>query len=431
MTQLHQARFVEEQGKKTILFGLVDSSVALLLIPYFYYLDLVELNLEGTLIWRAVGMAGALLFFISRLFKPNPKQVIVLHGISLSLYYAMMLGLAVMIFLDPRYGFEQQFAVTAGALMVSMIITLTAQGARLHLMRGILVLTTLYIAILLGEPPGNLGFPATIAAVGLFCAWILRMQYHQEREKSMYLYELEEKERRILQQHEELEEANTYLRGLNFAITHDLKGPLRRAQSFSQLVERRVKSGKEEELAEFFGHIRQNHGRILEILEGLTLLNQIGKSGITLEEVDLTKEAGKIWATLAVSKEAGRVEFHLGDLGKVQADPNLVWHIFENLFSNAIKYSQRKEQPVVEVGSQTEAGELVVHVKDNGAGFPQEFAKDLGRPFKRLHSAHDFEGTGIGLSVVRQIIEMHGGRFWAEGEEGEGACFYLAFPLTP
>jgi signal transduction histidine kinase len=96
--------------------------------------------------------------------------------------------------------------------------------------------------------------------------------------------------------------------------------------------------------------------------------------------------------------------------------------------SNAIKFSQKVEAPLIQIKSMRSGSETIIEVKDNGVGFDQEFSTELGRPFTRLHGS-EFTGTGIGLSIVRQVMELHSGRFWATSKTGEGASFFCAFPV--
>ncbi len=431
MKEAYRARFISEQSKKTRLYGTVTAIIALVVLPYFYYADISELGLEGTLFWRGLGFAAAIGFLLGLLSKLSPRQVLLVHGLVLLAYLIMMLGIAALIFRQPAvYGNEQQFAVTTGVLTIMAINTFTAQGSRRVVMWGTVVLMALFAFAVFTAQLANLGYPVSIMILGLFAVLVLRVQDQQEREKASYLYELEEKESRIARQREELEEVNSNLIGFNYAITHDLKSPLRRAQSFTQLVERRLSPETKEELGDLLGHIKHNHAKIQEIIEGLTLLNKIGKSEIAIEKVNLKELTGKVWSDIfSDAQEGQQAELILKNLKPVLADPKLIWHILQNLLSNAVKYSQKVEHPKVEIGTLEERTERVVYVKDNGAGFPSQFAHQLGRPFKRLHSAHDFEGTGVGLAIVRQIAELHGGRFWAEGEEGKGATFYCAFPV--
>jgi signal transduction histidine kinase len=429
MNQAHQSRFLSEQAKRSRWYGAVTAVLAFIILPFFYHTDQTELGLEGTLLWRGIGALAAAFFLISLIFKPSPRQLNTFHGITLTAYLIMMLGIADLVFTSSKYGVQEYFAVTTGTLTILAINTLVAQGARPILMWTTGILTIAFIVgIFMGEIE-SMGWAASILILAVFSILVLRGQHRQEKEKATYLYTLEEKEARIARQREELEDVNANLVGFNFAITHDLKGALRRAQSFAQLVERRLSAEAKAEVGDLFEMIKQNHDKIQEIIEGLTLLNRIGKTNLEREIVDLDEVSTKVWTELEsdIAKDR-KIEYRKGELGKVAGDEGLIWHIFHNLLSNAVKYSEKEEFSNIEVGVYQNRGEQIVFVKDNGAGFPQQFANDLGHPFKRLHSAHEFEGTGIGLAIVKQIVELHGGRFWGEGQEGEGATFYFTFP---
>jgi light-regulated signal transduction histidine kinase (bacteriophytochrome) len=121
-------------------------------------------------------------------------------------------------------------------------------------------------------------------------------------------------------------------------------------------------------------------------------------------------------------------EVIINPLTPVQADQALLTQVWINLISNALKYSAKKEQPKVEVGSYTDKNEIIYYVKDNGAGFDMEYADKLFGVFQRLHKANEFEGTGVGLAIVHRIVTKHGGRVWAEAKPNEGAIFSFALP---
>lgn len=427
MQEQFKVRYEREQLPRVKRYGLAASMVALLFIPLFYYLDFTEIQIEYSWPWRLIGIAGAVFFLASRwLFAA--KAVLWCYAISLLSYLLMMLGLSIQVFSDPSYGQVQYFAVTTGVLTVWMIVTLIARGVERYVMWGMLAALLAYFIFLLVNDTVPMGYVATVIVVGVFTFLLLRHQGRQSREKAFYLYELEDREQRIEQQREELEEMNANLVGFNYAITHDLRAPLRRIQSFLQLVERRLEPEDRGEVQEFFDHIRNDASKVMEIIEGLLMLSQLGKSAMRCRRVALDEQARRVWSEIAPDS---KVNFTLKPLGEAYVDVNLIWHVFTNLFSNAIKYSHKKEQPSVEIGSYEADGQRVVYVQDNGAGFPAQYAEELGKPFKRLHTAYEFEGTGIGLAIVKQIVELHGGNFWAEGEEGKGATFYCSFPVEP
>src|SRR5262249_42506302 len=137
--------------------------------------------------------------------------------------------------------------------------------------------------------------------------------------------------------------------------------------------------------------------------------------------------ASRIVLELQSETPARAVRWEIGDLPDIDGDPTLQHQVLFNLMSNALKYSRNREDARIEVGSKgNDANVATVYVKDNGAGFEMQYASKLFSVFQRLHRAEEFEGTGIGLAIVRRIIERHGGRVWAEGRPGEGATFYFS-----
>jgi light-regulated signal transduction histidine kinase (bacteriophytochrome) len=119
------------------------------------------------------------------------------------------------------------------------------------------------------------------------------------------------------------------------------------------------------------------------------------------------------------------VEFRVGELPPCQADPVLLKQVYANLISNAMKFSRKREPPVVEIGSFTRDGHLIFFVRDNGIGFDMRYAEKIFGVFERLHNADEYEGTGVGLAIVQRIIEIHGGHIWVESEVDKGTTFYF------
>lgn len=430
MRQVHYERYIREAADKTARAGRIAALLAIAAIILFYWMDLYDLKLRHTLPWRSAGMAGALIFLLGRQCWRTAHSVILLHAIMLSGFILMMNGIAYLIFAGPASTSEQEFAVTVGCMTVWLVIAMIANGARKYMVyAGIALMVGLGIFLLAGNAR-SFGYIFSIYLTAFFAIILMNNQEKQEREKAVYLYELEEGEKKIARQRQELQYANENLVSFNYAITHDLKGPLRRAQSFTQLLERRIRSGEldEESRDEFFEYVKSSLSRMNQIMEDLLLLSRIGTSGLEITEVELEPMARSVWEEQAAGYGGRKPELSLQGLGRMQADASLLWHVLSNLISNAVKYSRNKPEPRVEVGAYRDGQQTVLYVSDNGAGFDMKYAEELGKPFKRLHSVQEFEGVGIGLAIVRQVVNMHRGRFWAESAEGEGATFYCAFP---
>jgi light-regulated signal transduction histidine kinase (bacteriophytochrome) len=163
------------------------------------------------------------------------------------------------------------------------------------------------------------------------------------------------------------------------------------------------------------------------IINDLLNFAKEGKDKLKLVEVDTTALVNEVWTNLGISAPHHAI-LQLQPLPVVQADASMLQQVVVNLLSNAIKYSSKKDKPVVEVGYTETEHKIIFHVKDNGAGFSMKNYDRLFLAFQRLHGVTDFEGTGIGLTLVKRIIQRHGGEVWAEAIENEGATFYFSLP---
>lgn len=149
---------------------------------------------------------------------------------------------------------------------------------------------------------------------------------------------------------------------------------------------------------------------------------------MALSEIDMEKQAREVFAELQPSIDSAKLQLEIEHLPPARGDSALMHQVFVNLLSNAIKFSRNREPARIKVGCSIAGDEAVYYVKDNGAGFDMQYAGKLFGVFQRLHSVTEFEGTGIGLAIVKRIVTRHGGRVWAEGKVNEGATIYFALP---
>ncbi|HEY0252747.1 MAG TPA: ATP-binding protein [Kofleriaceae bacterium] len=228
---------------------------------------------------------------------------------------------------------------------------------------------------------------------------------------------IENLERRVEERTSQLALANQELEAFSYAVSHDLRAPLRSVTAFSQMLyEDHPMTG---EAAEHLGRIRGAAGRMGHLIDDLLQLSRVSRGPMQRTRVDLAVAAREITDQLAKTNPGRKVTIVIPDSLPVEADAGLVRALLENLLGNAWKFTARKDHARIEVGKTDGA----FFVKDNGAGFDFGYAAKLFTPFQRLHDAADFEGTGIGLATVERIVRRHGGVIKGEGSVGAGATF--------
>jgi signal transduction histidine kinase len=220
----------------------------------------------------------------------------------------------------------------------------------------------------------------------------------------------------------QLASAREELQQFTRAVSHDLKAPLRAVQGFAGLLRDRLRDGHVQEALDYSEHIDRAAARMGSMLDALSRLAQVGGRALRRSAVDMQALAADTWAMLVAGEaQPARVEWRLEALPAAEADPDLVAQVWQNLLHNALKYSAGVAAPKVRVDSHAEGGRTWYRVTDNGAGFDMAHAGGrLFQPFQRMHGADQFSGTGIGLSVVRRIVELHGGEITLRSAKGVG-----------
>ncbi|HVW84917.1 MAG TPA: ATP-binding protein, partial [Bryobacteraceae bacterium] len=231
---------------------------------------------------------------------------------------------------------------------------------------------------------------------------------------------------------EELQRSNQELEAFSYSVSHDLRAPFRHIVGFAELLLERESSEMSETGKRYIRTIVESAHFAGTLVDNLLNFSQIGRATIHPTEVDTaTLVAEVIRSARENGDTAGRqIEWRVEELPGVCADLFMLRLVFQNLVSNAIKYTRPREVAVIEIKARREAGTTVFQVNDNGVGFDPQYAGKLFGIFQRLHKMEDFEGTGIGLANVRRIVTRHGGRTWAEGTPDRGASFYFSIPDT-
>ena len=245
-------------------------------------------------------------------------------------------------------------------------------------------------------------------------------------EQQQLLRSLEE---RVAARTAEYAELNRQLESFAYSVSHDLRAPVRAIGAFSTVLKQEHSARLDTEGRRHLDRIIAAAGHMNELIEGLLQLAKVSHQALYSETVDLQALAKRIIRTLQEREPERQIDIACASLPTVRGDERLLSIALHNLLENAWKYTSRTSQPRVEVGCQDEPDRAVFYVRDNGAGFDMQFAEHLFEPFRRLHSAKEFSGTGIGLATVARVVERHGGHIWAQAALGEGATFY--FTLAP
>ncbi len=235
-------------------------------------------------------------------------------------------------------------------------------------------------------------------------------------------------ESRIGERTRELQEFNQELQQFAYVASHDLQEPLRTITSFTQLLASRYKGRLDEDADEFIGYIVTSSRRMTDLINGLLALVRLRKSGHQATPVSFEKLLHEAEASLQASIRENQARIESEPLPALAVDPVQFSQVLQNLLSNAMKY-RREEIPHIKIAATRDAGTWIFSIADNGQGFDQQFSERIFGLFQRLH-AQDVEGTGMGLSIARKVVERHGGRMWAESVEGVGSTFYFSLPVS-
>ncbi|MEM8888088.1 MAG: PAS domain-containing protein [Bacteroidota bacterium] len=234
----------------------------------------------------------------------------------------------------------------------------------------------------------------------------------------------------FIRQKEELLDSQKEMEQLLYTVSHDLRAPLRHVSSYARMVQKSTVEKLDETESRHLSKVISASGRLGTMIDELLQFFRNRNIEMCRVPVDLEKICARTQEFFSVETEKRSIDWQIGPLPRVSGDPQMLEKVMLNLISNAVKFTSKKEDARIEISAKKMGHMAIIQVVDNGAGFKMKYIDKLFAVFQRLHKNSDFEGTGIGLSNVKRIIERHGGSIWAEGEIGQGATFYFTLPLA-
>jgi signal transduction histidine kinase len=235
-------------------------------------------------------------------------------------------------------------------------------------------------------------------------------------------------EQKIHERTDELQTAYEEMEAFSYSVSHDLNAPLRHIDAYIQLYLKKKNNGLDADDKNTLHKITQNSRKAQHLIDDLLTFSHIGRDELTKSDVAMNEIVRALFTDLKKLEPERKIDLELSSVPTAFADPPSMTHVWSNLISNAIKYTRLKDKTVIKIGSENHEHYTTYFVEDNGIGFRMDEVAYLFKPFHRLNSAANFEGTGVGLAIVNRIISKHGGSTWAVAEQDKGAKFYFSIP---
>jgi signal transduction histidine kinase len=322
--------------------------------------------------------------------------------------------------------FYLDLATELGLAVSALYITIVLLASYLPLGRHVLAVAALcsgliilgYFFSLPGDEPWK-GMANRL--ISIYALWVTAIF-------SWYRKQSDRKREQIIV---ELESANRNLEGFSSAVSHDLRNPLIVIEGLSNRLLKNYAAQLDPRAQELLKAIIRNCKKANQLIHDFLTFSQASAKEIQKSPIDMEELARTVYAELKPAAGLRDIRFQCQELPAAAGDRAMMHQVFTNLIANAIKFTRTREIAVIEIGAVAGKDENVYFVKDNGVGFALESADRLFHFFQRLHNATQFEGTGLGLVIVKTIIEKHGGRVWAEGAPEQGAIFSFSLPREP
>lgn len=393
---------------------------ALLLLTMFWALvEYVGLPRRATLVLLAGGLGVGVVLLALRLGGVLPR---VGGFISYSAYFTVFALVA-------AWGMRREPARGHGLVLLALLTYPVAVALMLlgHVPRDLVRYVIIVPSVMLGMTVLTTGQMRERAAA--------QAEVQRRRTAEAELRRLNDSlELRVAERTAELSSMVAGLESFNRSVSHDLRGPLGGMANAARLAQQALDQGRHDDVQRMLGLLEGQAESSAALVTSLLALARAGSDDLNPCALDTAAVVGESLAQLRSGPQGGVTavgadcKVTVLPLPAVTADPGLLRQVFVNLLANAMKFSCGVEQPQIEVGALTQQGQTVLFVRDNGVGFAASSARRLFEPFQRLHDGR-FQGSGVGLSIVKRIIDRHGGRLWAESAPGQGATFF--FTLGP
>lgn len=253
-----------------------------------------------------------------------------------------------------------------------------------------------------------------------------------ESEKAMLfmIEDLNRVSKELKKERIQLRQANQELESFSYSVSHDLRSPLRAIDGFVEILMEDYVDNLDTEGKRIGNVIRDNAEKMSRLIDDLLAFSRLGRKGMSFSNIDMKNMVNAIYHEITSKEERERISFNIGDLPEIEADTNMMRQVWDNLISNAVKFTAKEDKPKITVTAKYTDEEVTYRIKDNGPGFNTEYTDKLFEVFQRLHSEKEFKGSGVGLAIVKRIIERHYGKIEANAKLGKGATFYFSLPKT-
>jgi PAS domain S-box-containing protein len=237
-------------------------------------------------------------------------------------------------------------------------------------------------------------------------------------------------EKKVEERTAKLNETIEELKSFSYSVSHDLRAPIRHINTFSKLLYDEIKDYLNEDTIRIYNNIKYSSKKMGDLIDDLLNFFKLSRNEMNLININLNAIIDEIKNYMSDELDKRNIEWQIDKLPIVAGDLSMIRQVIINLISNSVKYTRNKEKAVIQISYEEKKGEYIIFIKDNGVGFNEKYIDKLFGVFQRLHSDNEFEGTGIGLAIVKRIINRHGGKVWAKGKLKKGATFYFSFPKT-